>query len=53
MPDLGKYALEVGLAYGASLVLIGGLALYVWRRSVRIKAALRAVEARAKAQKYG
>ena len=53
MPDLGKYALEVGLAYGVTLVLIGGLVLYVWRRSVRTKAALRAVEARVKASKNG
>jgi len=53
MPDLGKYAFEVGLAYGASLVLIAGLILYVWLRSERVKAALREVEGRQKAKGNG
>ena len=52
MPDLGKYAPEVLLAYGVTLVLIAGLVLYVWRRSVRIRNALRAVEERQKAKKH-
>jgi heme exporter protein D len=53
MPDLGKYAPEVLLAYGVTLVLIAGLVLYVWRRSVRVKNALHAVEERQKAKKHG
>ena len=32
MPDLGPYAIEVGLAYGVSLALIGGLVWLSWRR---------------------
>ena len=37
MPDLGKYAVEVGLAYGVSLALVIGLiGQSVWRyRAVR------------------
>ena len=52
MPDLGRYALEVGLAYGgsiAALVLIVGLSLW---RSARVRAALDEAEARW-AQKNG
>lgn len=46
MPDLGKYAVSVLSAYGASFAL---LALLVWlslRRSRRAAAELRAIEAR-------
>lgn len=32
MPDLGRYALEVGLAYGVSLAVIGGIVWLSWRR---------------------
>ncbi|WP_445285961.1 heme exporter protein CcmD [Yoonia sp. 208BN28-4] len=44
MPDLGKYAFEVLLAYGASLSLLGVLVLYCVVRSRRAKAALAKVE---------
>lgn len=30
MPDLGKYAVEVTLAYGVSLALIAGLIFWTW-----------------------
>lgn len=44
MPDLGKYAAAVLGAYGASLLLIGGLvALSLWQ-SARARRALDAVE---------
>ena len=46
MPDLGKYALEVGLAYGASAVLIGGLIVWSLVRAKRTRDRLRAVEDR-------
>lgn len=46
MPDLGRYATEVLLAYGASLGLIGALVLWVWARSRRVKRDLAALEAR-------
>lgn len=46
MPDLGRYAVWVLGAYGAALILIGGLiALTLWR-GARVRAALRQVEAR-------
>ena len=46
MPELGKYAFEVVLAYGASIGLIAVLCgASVWRAK-RVKKALRAVEAR-------
>jgi heme exporter protein D len=46
MPDLGKYALEVMLAYGASLVLLAGLVWASIRRGARVRAQLHAIEAR-------
>ena len=46
MPDLGKYAAEVGLAYGVSIVLLAGIIGISWRQSVAQKQALDAVEAR-------
>lgn len=46
MPDLGKYAFEVGLAYGVSFALVAALVIYVWTRSSRIRAALKEVEDR-------
>ncbi len=46
MPDLGKYALEVGLAYGLSAVLIGGLVAISLLRAARIRRALERAEAR-------
>lgn len=44
MPDLGKYAVEVLTAYGASLVLLAGLVTYCVVRSRRAKAALARIE---------
>jgi heme exporter protein D len=46
MPDLGRYAVEVGLAYGVSLVLLAGLVSWVWWRGRQMRARLAAVEAR-------
>lgn len=45
MPDLGKYALEVSLAYVVSLALIGLLVLWTLARSRKVRAELRAFEA--------
>lgn len=47
MPDLGRYAFEVGLAYAGSLVLLGGLVAWVWWRGRRVRARLAALETRA------
>lgn len=44
MPDLGTYAGPVLAAYGASIVLLGGLTLWVIMRARRIARALAAVE---------
>jgi heme exporter protein D len=46
MPDLGRYALWVLGAYGASLALIGGLIVLTLWRAARVRAALRQVEDR-------
>lgn len=46
MPDLGKYAAEVGIAYGASIVLITALIIFCLIRSRRTLRALRALEQR-------
>jgi heme exporter protein D len=46
MPDLGRYALEVGLAYAGSLALLGGLVGWVWWRGRMVKAHLAEVESR-------
>jgi heme exporter protein D len=44
MPDLGKYAVEVGLAYGSSLVLLAGIVVASVRRHRAVKAELDRVE---------
>jgi heme exporter protein D len=44
MPDLGKYALEVLLAYGVSLVLLLGITGLSWRRWRRLRAEMDRVE---------
>ncbi len=44
MPDLGRYALEVSLAYLASLGLIGGLVLWYWLRGRAVRRALKEIE---------
>ena len=44
MPELGKYALSVLSAYGATAFILSALVIYVLRRSVVAKAALAAQE---------
>jgi heme exporter protein D len=46
MPDLGRYAVEVGLAYGVTLALLAGLVAWVWWRGRRMRARLAEIEAR-------
>jgi len=46
MPDLGRYALEVSLAYLGSLFALGSLVAWVWLRGRRMRERLDAVEAR-------
>ena len=45
MPDLGKYAVEVLSAYGASLLLLAALILLTLRRGRAARATLEEVEA--------
>lgn len=44
MPELGKYAEAVLSSYAVSLVLLVALVALSWRRSVRVKNALKDVE---------
>ena len=53
IPELGRYAGTVVSAYGATILLLGGLVLMSWRRSTRVKRALADVEARAKERPDG
>jgi heme exporter protein D len=46
MPDLGKYAVTVLAAYGATIVLLGLLVFATWAQSRRAKARLAETEAR-------
>lgn len=46
IPDLGRYAVEVGLAYAGSLALLGALVAWVWWRGRAVRARLAEVEAR-------
>lgn len=46
MPDLGRYALEVTLAYGLSLGLIAALALFYWLKGRSVKRQLAEIETR-------
>ena len=46
IPDLGKYATEVLLAYGVSIALLVILIALSVRRARRVRAQLEAVEAR-------
>lgn len=46
MPDLGRYALEVSLAYLASLGLIGLLMLWYWMRARAVRRQLDEIENR-------
>ncbi len=46
MPDLGRYALEVSLAYAGSLVALAAIVWISVARAKRIRAALEEAEAR-------
>ena len=46
MADLGRYALEVGLAYGVSLVLIAALVAATLARGRSVRRALTEAEGR-------
>ncbi len=46
MPDLGKYAVEVLMAYGVSIAVLAGLIAMSWRQSQTTKRQLEEVEAR-------
>lgn len=44
MPELGKYAAEVGAAYAASLLLLAGLVVLTLRKGRRARADLARIE---------
>ena len=44
IPDLGRYAAEVLLAYGVSLLLLLGIAGLSWRRFRRVREEMERVE---------
>ena len=46
MPDLGRYALEVTLAYVASLGMIALLVLWYWMRGRTVRRQLDEIETR-------
>ena len=46
MPDLGRYVLEVSMAYLASIGLVGGLILWVWLRGRLVRRQLDEIESR-------
>ncbi|WP_296476885.1 heme exporter protein CcmD [Roseinatronobacter sp.] len=46
MPDLGRYALEVSLAYLVSLGMIGVLVLWYWMRGRAVRRQLDEIETR-------
>ena len=46
MPDLGRYATEVLLAYGASIIVLITLVVISWRQSLQVRRNLEAVEDR-------
>lgn len=48
MPELGKYAAEVLASYAFTIAILGALVWLSLRRSRRVRAALEAVEARAR-----
>lgn len=48
MPDLGKYAVEVLSAYGATLGIIALLIWASWRRGRKVREELHALEGRRK-----
>ena len=53
MPELGKYAFEVGLAYAVSLGLLALLVGVYWRRAVVVKKRLYEAEKRAGTDRGG
>lgn len=53
MPDLGRYAVEVGLAYAGSLLLLAALVAWVWLRGRAARRRLAEVEARRSATGKG
>ncbi len=44
MPELGKYATEVLLAYAGSIVILAGLLVLILRRGARVREQLRRME---------
>ena len=46
MPDLGRYAVEVSLAYGVSLTLLAGIVVLSVLRARAVRRALDAAEGR-------
>jgi heme exporter protein D len=48
MPELGKYAVEVALAYGVSLALLGGVVILSILQGRKVRRALDEAEARRK-----
>lgn len=53
MPDLGRYAFEVTMAYAVSLGLIAALIALIWARTVRVRRALGDMENRTKVDPNG
>ena len=48
IPDLGRYAFEVTMAYGVSLALLAGIVVLSIRQGRRTRRALEEAEKRAK-----
>jgi len=46
MPDLGKYATEVLLAYAATILILAGLVVATWARSRSVRRTLDTAERR-------
>ncbi|MBS8228952.1 heme exporter protein CcmD [Vannielia litorea] len=44
MPELGKYAAEVLLAYAGSIAILAGLLIVTLRRGAKVRARLRQME---------
>lgn len=51
IPDLGRYAVEVSLAYGVSLALMVALVGWFWLRGRRVRRELLTIETRAKGKR--
>ncbi|SDX50458.1 heme exporter protein CcmD [Roseicitreum antarcticum] len=48
MPDLGRYAFEVTMAYAVSLALVAALVALIWARAARVRRQLDDMENRMK-----